>query len=61
MMMLAPELVNAGDLKRSALWLCGIASRVFLVTEKSSYVGSEPLVQLEKGRMHGGKLGHTWL
>lgn len=60
MMMLAPELVN-GDLKRSALWLCGIASRVFLVTEKSSYVGSEPLVQLEKGRMHRGKLGHTWL
>lgn len=55
-MMSAPDLVNAGDLQGSALWLCGIASCVSIGTEKSSSVGSEPQVQLEKGHV-GGKLG----
>lgn len=50
-MTLAPELVKARDLQCSALWLCGIVSCVFIGTEKSSYVGSEPRVQPEKGCM----------
>lgn len=55
LMMLAPELVNAYGLLGSALWLCGIASCVFIGTEKPSCVGIEPLVQLEKGC-----LGESW-
>lgn len=51
LMTLAPELVKARDLQGSALWLCGIVSCVYIGTEKSSYVGSEPQVQLEKGCM----------
>lgn len=51
----APELVNTGDLQCGALWLCGIASCVFTGTQKCSYVGSEPQVQLGKGNM-----GESW-
>lgn len=38
-MMLAPDLVDAGDLRCSALWLCGIAILVFIGSEEASYVG----------------------
>lgn len=58
LMMLAPDLVNAGDLRCSALWLCGIASCVSIGTEKSSYVGEGAPGSTGEG-VHGGKLGLT--
>lgn len=59
LMMLAPDLVDAGDLRCSAVWLCGIAICVFIETEEASYVGgASPWYHWRRGAW-GEKLGRT--